>query len=63
MHTDKMTTQPREDPATGHPCTPEKLQLTRLAPHNSQSRHERTALSGAEVASRATNNRQVLDAD
>ena len=24
---------------------------------------ERTALSGAEVASRATNNRQVLDAD
>ncbi len=27
------------------------------------SAHERTALSGAEVASRATNNRQILDAD
>jgi hypothetical protein len=32
-------------------------------PESRDQRQMRTALSGAEVASRATNSRQVLDAD
>jgi hypothetical protein len=46
-----------------HDASPAGVTLPSVLARTRDSRHERTALSGAEVASRATNNRQVLDAD